>query len=59
MTMITGIDQCIVGSNVGDVDSGAIYGVAVFAVTTGVETWEYNLNDGSGWTSMEGGVIEC
>ena len=42
-------------SRVTDFDDGAVYGIAVFGVTTGVGTWEYNLNDGSGWQSVENG----
>ena len=45
----------IVGGRVTDVDAGAVYGLAVTALSSGVGTWEFNLNDGSGWQAIESG----
>ena len=42
-------------TRVSDVDSGAVYGMAVSGITSGVGTWQFNLNDGSGWQDIESG----
>ena len=38
------------GDRITDVDTGAVEGIAIFALTSGNGTWEYNV--GSGWTPV-------
>ena len=42
-------------TRVSDVDSGAVYGMAVSGIVSGVGTWQFNLNDGTGWQDVESG----
>ena len=46
--------SAVVGTYTSDVDAGSVYGIAVIGLTSGVGSWEYNLNDSSGWQSVEG-----
>ncbi|CAO3456589.1 hypothetical protein [Azospirillum argentinense] len=60
---LTGIDEnatanggqtvaSVLGASVGDVDSGALQGIAVTGLTSGNGAWEYSLDDGASWTAM-------
>jgi hypothetical protein len=42
----------IIGSSISDVDTGAISGIAVTALTSGNGTWEYSLDGGTSWSSI-------
>ena len=42
----------IVGASISDVDSGAVEGIAVTALTSGNGTWQYSTNGGSSWTAV-------
>ena len=60
---LTGIDEdqtdnagqtvaSIVGVSIADVDSGALQGIAVNAVTNSNGSWEYSTDGGTTWTAM-------
>lgn len=42
----------IVGATIGDVDSGALQGIALTGVNNGNGSWQYSLDGGSTWTTV-------
>jgi hypothetical protein len=40
------------GAAIGDVDSGAVKGIAINATVNGSGIWQYSLDDGASWSAM-------
>ena len=54
---VASIEASAGGDRITDVDSGAVEGMAITALTNGNGSWEYSTNAGSSWNAM-GSVAE-
>ncbi|MBF0154364.1 MAG: DUF4347 domain-containing protein, partial [Magnetococcales bacterium] len=47
----------IVGASIGDIDGGAVEGIAIYAAVTDTGVWQYSTNGGGAWSNV--GVVSA